>query len=59
MNSDNVLFALYKNPEIKKKKGRPIIDMCRDDGCAGCNNFSCAGKIAAITGQNADNKEGE
>lgn len=45
--------------KIKKKKGRPIIDMCRDDGCAGCNNFSCAGKIAAITGQNADNKEGE
>ncbi len=29
---------------IKKKKGRPVIDMCRDDGCIGCGNLSCAGR---------------
>lgn len=45
--------------KIKKKKGKPIIDMCRDDGCAGCSNFSCAGKIAAVTGQCNNKKEGE
>lgn len=30
--------------KIKQKKGRPIIDMCRDGGCMGCTNTSCAGR---------------
>lgn len=30
--------------KIKDKKGRPINDICRDDGCFGCPNVSCAGR---------------
>ena len=36
---------------IKRKKGRPIIDMCRDEGCMGCANLSCAGRRAAKEGE--------
>ena len=36
---------------IKRKKGRPIIDMCRDEGCMGCANLSCAGRKAAKEGE--------
>lgn len=38
--------------KIKTKKGKPIVDMCRDENCAGCNNFACAGrKKAIVTGE--------
>lgn len=30
--------------KIKKKKGKPIIDMCRDEGCINCSNLNCAGR---------------
>lgn len=30
--------------KIKKKKGKPIIDMCRDEGCINCSNLGCAGR---------------
>ncbi len=33
--------------KVKTKKGRPIVDMCRDDGCAGCTNFACTGRMMA------------
>ncbi len=36
---------------IKRKKGRPIIDMCRDEGCMGCANLSCAGRITVKEGE--------
>lgn len=36
---------------IKTRKGKPIIDMCRDDGCAGCANFACAGRKTAKEGE--------
>ena len=36
---------------IKRKKGRPIIDMCRDEGCMGCANLSCAGRRAVKEGE--------
>lgn len=39
---------------IKTKKGKPIIDMCRDEGCIGCSNVNCAGRKQAVAG-----KEGE
>ena len=29
---------------IKKKKGKPIIDMCRDENCMHCGNLACAGR---------------
>lgn len=31
--------------KVKAKKGKPIIDMCRDAGCMGCANHSCDGKV--------------
>lgn len=36
---------------IKRKKGRPIIDMCRDEGCMGCANLSCAGRRIVKEGE--------
>ena len=30
--------------KIKTKKGKPIIDICRNEGCVGCTNTSCAGR---------------
>ena len=36
---------------IKRKKGRPIIDMCRDVGCMGCANLSCAGRRTVKEGE--------
>ena len=36
---------------IKRKKGRPIIDMCRDEGCMGCANLSCAGRRTVKEGE--------
>ena len=36
---------------IKRKKGRPIIDMCRDKGCMGCANLSCAGRRTVKEGE--------
>lgn len=38
--------------KIKKKKGKPIIDMCRDESCLGCSNIACAGRRkATLTGE--------
>lgn len=37
--------------KIKRKKGRPIIDMCRDEGCMGCANLSCAGRRTVKEGE--------
>ncbi len=36
---------------VKTRKGKPIIDMCRDDGCAGCTNFACTGRKTAKEGE--------
>ncbi len=33
--------------KIKAKKGKPIIDICRGDGCVGCGNRFCAGRRSA------------
>ena len=30
--------------KIKAKKGKPIKDICRDEGCIGCTNIACAGR---------------
>ena len=30
--------------KIKTKQGKPIKDMCRDEGCMGCSNLTCAGR---------------
>lgn len=40
-------FLVAVMNKIKKKKGKPIIDMCRDEGCINCSNLSCAGRRAA------------
>lgn len=29
----------------KKKKGKPIIDMCREGGCVNCGNHTCEGRM--------------
>lgn len=33
--------------KIKAKKKMPINDMCRGEGCVGCNNTGCAGRVMA------------
>lgn len=45
--------------KIKTKKGRPIVDMCRDEGCAGCTNFACTGRMLAAEKAAENKKEGE
>lgn len=37
-------FMVAVMNRIKSKKGKPIIDMCRDEGCINCKNLSCAGR---------------
>ena len=37
-------FLVAVMNKIKKKKGKPIIDMCRDEGCINCSNLGCAGR---------------
>lgn len=35
--------------KVKKKKGKPIVDMCRDEGCMACSNLNCAGRKVKAT----------
>lgn len=45
--------------KIKAKKGKPIIDICRGDGCVGCGNRFCAGRRPAPGETGAKTKEVE
>lgn len=40
-------FIVALMNKIKTKKKMPIIDMCRGEGCVGCNNTGCAGRVMA------------
>ena len=37
-------FMVAAMNKIKNHKGKPIIDMCRDEGCMNCGNLNCAGR---------------
>ena len=40
-------FLVALMNRIKKKKGKPIVDICRDDGCLSCPNIGCSGRKIA------------
>lgn len=40
-------FIVALMNKIKAKKKMPINDMCRGEGCVGCNNTGCAGRVMA------------
>ena len=40
-------FIVALMNKIKAKKKMPINDMCRGEGCIGCNNTGCAGRVVA------------
>ena len=40
-------FLVALMNRIKKKKGKPIVDISRDDGCLSCPNIGCSGRKIA------------
>ena len=52
-------FMVALMNKIKEKKKIPIVDMCRDEGCVGCANLACKGRIMISETVETQGKEGE